>query len=142
MLLAVFAPGCSWEYSHSGLDCPPGSEWPRTGDALWLRYRLEQTGISVTGCTGSAYVVRMPGAGEVYVWAFGPARRSRPPTEDARWVRETVGTRLHGNDLRAVWIADGRYVWVEAGPTAATLPSLKDLAPLVAATVRRGAPPG
>jgi hypothetical protein len=90
----------------------------------------------ITECTGSAFTIRLPRGPQVYVWAFGPAPSGRElNSEETAWVREVAGTPVYGNDIRAVWIADGRYVRVGAGPMAAALPPTNELAPLVRATL-------
>jgi hypothetical protein len=129
VLLAVSIGGCSWSDPESARlrsdpieGCPSGSEWPQTGDAAWLRARLERARLAVVACSGSAYVVRLPTGGEVYVWSFAATARSHP-----RACRDAI---------RVAWARHGHNVWVEAGPTASKLPSASALAPLVAATVR------
>jgi hypothetical protein len=141
LLLVLLLAGCAAQdyrrrAASEPVRCPGGSEWPRTGDAAWLRGRLARAGLPITACTGTAYVVRLPSGTEAYVWAFGPLRGSGPLEGERSWVRETAGRRVYGNRVRAVWVAGGRYVWVQAGPTAEKLPSLDELSPLVAATVR------
>jgi hypothetical protein len=91
-----------------------------------------RTGFLVTACTGSAYVIRLrpshrDGA-ELYVWAFGPVHKGRSVgAQETSWIREVAGARVHGNDVRAAWVAGNRYIWVEAGPTAYGLPPLRSL---------------
>jgi hypothetical protein len=120
----------------AAIACPPGSEWPTTADAAWLRDALARGKFPILECSGSAYVIRLRNRRRVFVWAVGPTHGMRPLTEDSNWVRELGGLSVHGNDLRAAWITHGRYVWVEAGPTASELPAIPELAPLVAATAR------
>lgn len=119
------------------VSCPSGSEWPQTADAAWLRGVLARDRFLITECTGSAYTIRFRRGQQVYVWAFSPVHGGRElDAEETAWIREVAGTPVYGNDIRAVWIADGRYVWVGAGPTAAALPPTDELAPLVRATLR------
>ena len=121
--------------------CFAGGDWEQTPDAEWLREALATANLRIESCTGSAFVVRLRrtatrvGA-DVYIWAFGPTKGSDPLTSEAKRRHEVAGAQVYVNELRAAWIAQGRYVWVQAGPMALELPPLDMLSQVVAATVR------
>ena len=127
--------------SQTEAPCFAGGDWEQTADAEWLREALSGANLPIVSCTGSAFVVRLRPRHQrqvgldVYIWAFGPAKGSGVLTEEAKRPLTVSGIRVYANELRAVWVAHGRYVWVQAGPTASTLPPLDMLSPIVTATI-------
>ena len=118
--------------------CEVPGDWPRSAEARWLRARLEGSGYTYLGCTGSAFefeVQRGKAAGRnLTVW-------STPPTRDLKALRaggfrriaEVDGVAVSSDGIRAVWMTHARTVWARGGQSAESYapPRLPVLARLV-----------
>jgi hypothetical protein len=121
-------------------ECPPNwpGPWTACPEADWVRRIAETAGYRVTGDTGSALTAEGRGDG-FYIWATPMPEEHRVATaarED--WARRgrVEGVEVFGDDQWRWWPAQGFVVWLHAGPSAeATLPSLREMTPLVRASL-------
>lgn len=109
--------------------CEAPGEWPHSRDAAWLQRAATVAGFSVTGCTGSAWIVQRRAS--FYLWTTTTAPSDRPVET------EIAGATIYGDHVRLAWRAQGLTVWLEPGPKADELhPARRELAELVVATRR------
>jgi hypothetical protein len=127
--------------------CPrpswPGP-WARCAEARWVALVVEAAGYRVTGNTGSALTAE-GGPAEFYIWTTPSRRPLADGVADGAWrqVGTARGRAIYGDDhLWRLWQAQDFVFWLTPGPSAAAkLPSLTELEPLVAASLRLMPPP-
>src|SRR5215218_1161392 len=128
--MAVLAAASALVAPASAPRCDVPDHWPHTRDAAWLWQSLRKAGWTDIGCTGSAFVISIPGprsGGDAYLWAVGARRVPRPFWEPAsRWFG-VAGVRVHGTRVRASWRACRRIEWIQSGPTSGQLPPIRRL---------------
>jgi hypothetical protein len=121
LLLTAFV-GLPVASGRSAVVCSSPGDWPHTKDAAWLARALTRAGLGSFGCTGSAFVVDLGGensTGQVYVWTSRGASAPEAPRAHTR----IAGVLVRYDQLRGVWRARGRNVWVETASSRPLLPA-------------------
>ncbi len=101
--------------------CDSGPWSKHCPEADWARAVLKESGLELTGDTGSALVAKSDEA-DLYFWAFeggkGVSARERALREKGyRPFREINGEAVFSDGIRLTWDTWGLLVWVGAGPT-------------------------
>jgi hypothetical protein len=116
--------------------CRPAGTWACSRDADWVREVLRVAGYAERGSTGSAVVARSRRAG-FFIWTTQAEQPLRETARPAPLFGRLAGVPIYGDGVRVVWRAQGRNVWLEAGPRGdAKLPARGRLAALVVTTRR------
>jgi hypothetical protein len=99
-------------------------EWRATPPAAWLRLVLQEAGYPQVAETESGLVACADGH-DFFLWTTGAEGSLAEVAEPGmRSLGELGGVPVYAGDKRGVWRVQGLDVWVEAGPTSETLPSI------------------
>ncbi len=127
--------GLSCGPTKGAIECEMPGEWAHTAGAEWVARVIAASGYERTGCTGSGFVIDTGGEGfsghDLYVSGW----RGRSPTNYSRRRIRVSGVEIQYDQIRGVWKAGDRVVWIEAGPTTRALPPMHRLRRLVRASL-------